>query len=554
MSTSLIESPSGGLFHAFEAAVRERGDKTALLYLGQKFSFRKLREQVLSLAASLHAMGMSPGDAAIVYLYNLPQTLIAWLALQRIGARVVPVAPVYSAHDLKYLALDSGAETIFCMDSNFNYVAEIMPETPLKRVVHTNMLDMVPWWKRTVALALERVPEGKAPSGEGVHSFVELVRKGNPDTLPPLEPPDPHRVALILYTGGTTGFPKGVPLSAGLFLHNVVEWRKASLAAVPAGTAVSALTAPLYHVIGQMDATAPLLVGGETLLVLPRVVLDGLFHEIQRHRATSMFAVPAMYRMILEHDRLGQYDLSSLRYCGVGGDALPVEVGRRWLEKFGVPLFQGYGATEFCGAITLSYSDYGTPPEGSIGRVTRGSEVMLVDPETLEPAPPGQSGELIGLMPWSVNSYWKKPEETEAAFVEIAGRIWYRTKDIVRQDDQGWLYFLDRSVDMIKHKGYRIAAAEVERVLQEHHAVVAACVVGIPDEKVGERIKAFVIPKQDVRGLSSYELLNWCRSRLAPYKVPHYIEFRDILPKSKVGKVLRREVRAEEQRKRSPSS
>ncbi len=550
MAESLNESPSGGLFHAFEATARSHGDRTALLYLGEKFSFRKLHGLVLSLAASLHTMGVSQGDAVIVYLYNLPQTIIAWLALQRIGARVVPVAPVYSAHDLRYLALDSGAETIFCMDSNFNYVDEILPDTPIKRVVYTHMLDMVPWWKRTIARALERVPEGRRPTGEGVRSFPDLIRTGNPEKLPPLEPPDPYRTALILYTGGTTGFPKGVPLSAGLFLHNVTEWRNASSAVVPLGTGATALTAPLYHVIGQMDATAPLLVGGEALIILPRVVLDGLLHEIQRHRATNMFAVPALYRMILEHDRLDQYDLSSLRYCGVGGDALPIEVGRRWLEKFGVPLYQGYGATEFCGAITLSYADYGIPPEGSIGRVTKGSRVVLVDPETLAPMPAGEPGELMGLMPWAVEAYLNKPEETEAAFLERDGEIWYRTKDIIREDDQGWLYFLDRSVDMIKHKGYRIAAAEIERVLQEHHAVVAACVVGIPDEKVGERIKAFVVPKQDVRGISSYELLAWCRARLAPYKVPQYIEFRDILPKSKVGKILRREIRAEEQRKR----
>ncbi|MCA1961882.1 MAG: AMP-binding protein [Desulfomonile sp.] len=546
-----MEPPSQGLYHSFEHIVQAHENNTALIYLGEEFTYAGLRRYVLSLAAALHDMGVKPGDSVILYLYNLPQTIIAWLALQRLEAMVVPVAPVYSAYDLKYLALDCGAETIFCMDSNFNYVDEIIPHTPLKRIIYTNMLDMVPWWKRAIARGLERVPVGRSPQGDQVHSFNEVLKQGNPDHLPSLGPANPENTALILYTGGTTGFPKGVPLSSGLFLNNVREWRRASLAVVPHGQAISALCAPFYHVIGQMDATAPLLVGGESLIVLPRVILDGLLHEIQRHRATNMFAVPALYRMILEHDRLDQYDLSSLRYCGVGGDALPIEVGRRWLERFGVPLYQGYGATEFCGAITLSYAEFGTPPEGSIGRITTGSKVKLVDPDTLLPVAQGQPGELLGLMPWGVKGYRNKPEETESAFLEIDGEIWYRTNDIVREDPSGWLYFEDRSADMIKHKGYRVAAAEVERVLQEHHAVVAACVVGIPDEKVGERIKAFVIPKQDVRGLSSFELINWCRERLAPYKVPHYIEFRDILPRSKVGKMLRREMRAEEQRKRS---
>jgi long-chain acyl-CoA synthetase len=435
------------------------------------------------------------------------------------------------------------------MDSNFNYVDEVLPDTPLKRIIYTNMLDMVPWWKRAIARGLERVPVGRSPKGESVYSFKELLLKGGLNALPPFEPMTGHGTAVILYTGGTTGFPKGVPLSTGLFLNNVIEWRRAALAVVPLGKGVTALTAPLYHVIGQMDATAPLLIGGESLIMLPRVVLDGLLHQIQRHRATNIFAVPALYRMILEHDRLDLYDLSSLLYCGVGGDVLPVEVAKRWRDKLGVPLYQGYGATEFCGAVTLSYSDLWDAPEGSIGKVTAGSKVKLVDPETLQPVPPGQPGELVGSMPWGVTEYWNKPEETEASFFEMEGEIWYRTKDVVRADENGWYYFLDRSVDMIKHKGYRVAAAEIERVLQEHHAVVAACVVGIPDEKVGERIKAFVVPKSDVRGVSSYELLSWCRQRLAPYKVPHYIEFRDMLPKSKVGKMLRREIRAEEQRK-----
>jgi long-chain acyl-CoA synthetase len=175
--------------------------------------------------------------------------------------------------------------------------------------------------------------------------------------------------------------------------------------------------------------------------------------------------------------------------------------------------------------------------------------VKLVDPDTLEPVPPGEAGELLGTSIYAVRSYWNKPEETAECFRDIEGEIWYRTQDIVRIDSDGWLFYLDRSVDMIKHKGYRIAAAEIERILQEHHSVMAACVVGLPDEKFGERIKAFVVLKTDTRGVSSYELTKWCRERLAPYKVPHYIEFRDMLPKSKVGKMLRREIRAEEKRK-----
>jgi len=400
-----------------------------------------------------------------------------------------------------------------------------------------------------VARGFDRVPRGKFPSSSKVFSFRDLLKRGHVSGLPDFRLPGGERISLLLYTGGTTGFPKGVPLSEGLFLYRVLEWRRASQGVTPQGECVSILAAPLYHIIGEMDAMAPLIVGGETLILLPRVVLDALFDHVQRYRATNMFAVPALYRMLLEHDRAEFYDISSLRYCGTGGDILPVEVGKRWFERFKMPLYQGYGATEFCGAISMSYAEDGTPPEGSAGKMIPGSKWKLVDPETLTPVAAGEPGELIGTSPFAVTKYWNKPEETRQCFLEMNGQVWYRTKDIVRVDTENRLFYLDRSVDMIKHKGYRIAAAEIERILQEHTAVLSSCVVGVPDEKLGERIKAFVVLKTDVRGVSSFELTKWCRDRLAPYKVPHYIEFRDMLPKSKVGKMLRREIREEERRK-----
>jgi long-chain acyl-CoA synthetase len=545
----VIQLPSDTIYGAFEETSRRHPDKTALIYLGERYSYASLRDMVLRFAASLLRLGVNEGDRVVLYLFNMPQTLIAWLALGRLGAVGVPVAPVYGSGDLKYLVKDSGAETIVSMDSNFNYVNEILPETNLKRVVITNMLDLVPLWKRVVARGFDRVPRGKFPSSSKVFSFRDLLKRGDVSRLPDFRLPGGERISLLLYTGGTTGFPKGVPLSEGLFLYRVLEWRRASQGVTPQGECVSLLAAPLYHIIGEMDAMAPLIVGGETLILLPRVVLDALFDHVQRYRATNMFAVPALYRMLLEHDRAEFYDISSLRYCGTGGDILPVEVGKRWLQRFKMPLYQGYGATEFCGAISMSYAEDGTPPEGSAGKMIPGSKWKLVDPETLTPVAPGDPGELIGTSPFAVTQYWNKPEETKQCFLEMDGQLWYRTKDMVRIDSGNRLFYLDRSVDMIKHKGYRIAAAEIERVLQEHSAVLSSCVVGVPDEKLGERIKAFVVLKTDTRGVSSFELTKWCRDRLAPYKVPHYIEFRDMLPKSKVGKMLRREIREEERRK-----
>lgn len=538
------------IYGCFAERSRETPDKTAVICLGERYRYGGLHEMVLKFAAALHENGVAEGDRVILYMHNLPQTLIAYLALHRLNAIPVPVAPIYTSYDLKYFVNDLRVETIICMDSNLSYAAEVFPETGLKRIIVTNIIDLVPGWKKALAHGFQLVPKGKVPAGKEFLSFLSLLKSGRPDRLPPFQPKGGDRTALILYTGGTTGEPKGVPLTIGLLIAQLREWRKFSEPVVPPGEMVTALAAPLYHVIGQMDGLTPLLIDGGTIILFPRVDMDALMDHVQRYKATHMYAVPALYRMILEHDRLDQYDLRSLKYCGCGGDVLPKAVAEWWHAKFGIHLYQGYGATESCGAVTASYVRDGVPPEGSIGRVLHLNRIKLVDPETLEPVPPGEAGDLLVTAQYGTKQYWEKPEETARSFLSIDGDIWYRTNDIIRMDEQGWLYFMDRTVDIIKHKGYRIAAAEIEKVLQEHPAVTASCVIGVPDEKTGERIKAFVVVKEDVKGVNAAEMKTWCRERLAAYKVPHYIEFRDMLPKSKVGKMLRREIRQEELKKR----
>ncbi|MCD4716596.1 MAG: fatty acid--CoA ligase family protein, partial [Desulfobacterales bacterium] len=242
------------------------------------------------------------------------------------------------------------------------------------------------------------------------------------------------------------------------------------------------------------------------------------------------------------------YDLSSLEYCFNGGDVLPVEINQRWRNKFNKPIYQGYGATETCGGVSMCPADEDNPMK-SIGKTVPSKKIKIVDSETLEPVPLNTPGELLVHSERMVREYWNKPEETEAAFVEMDGLRYYRTADIVSMDEAGHLYFVDRTVDTIKHKGYRISSSEIESVLQEHPAVIGSCVVGIPDPRVGERIKAFVVLKEDVKGITGYDLIKWCREKLVAYKIPQYIEFRDMLPKSKVGKLLRREIRSEEERR-----
>jgi len=282
-------------------------------------------------------------------------------------------------------------------------------------------------------------------------------------------------------------------------------------------------------------------------VLMPTPQVDAILESVHRHGVRWLLGVPALYRMILENDRLDQYDLSSLKYCYCGGDMLPLEVFKRWKAYTGFPIYQVYGSTE-AGHVTYSRIDRELKP-GGIGLPLKSRECIVVDPETLEKVPQGETGELLVTSPYTVKMYWNKPDETERAYVNIDGKTYYRMGDFVKEDKDGELIYVERSADIIKHKAYRVSASEVEAVLQNHPTVIGACVVGIPDPKVGERIKAIVVLKEDARGVGGAELIRWCQEHLASYKVPGYIEFRDMLPKSKVGKLLRREIRDEERRR-----
>ncbi|MEW6425070.1 MAG: class I adenylate-forming enzyme family protein [Bacillota bacterium] len=531
---------------AFRAVARQFPGKTALVYLGEKLTYGRLDEIVDRLARALFRLGVGEQDRGIIYLPHCPQWVVIWLALQRIRAVPVPVTPFYGYQDLAYVANDSGAKVIFCMDTNFGFVNRIFSQTQLQKIIVTTVGDFLPWWKKAFGKIYDKIPEGRFKIADNVFTFRDLL-KSNPPPLPGGPAPQEGNVAEIIYTAGTTGFPKGIPITGTLFLEGVAVQREASEKVVPRGKDVVVQGAPLFNILGQMLGIGALF-SADTLILLPRVNLDGIFDHIARYRATTLFGIPTLYQMILEHERLDCYNLDSLQYVFSGGDILPGEVAQRWWKKFKKPIYQGYGATETCGAVSLTPAGGPFPP-GTVGRLVPDKQVRLVHPGSLEPVPPGEPGELLVSSEHMVKEYWNKPEETAYYFVSLEGKLWYRTGDVVRIDENGWLYFLDRSVDMIKHKGYRISASRIEAVLQEHPAVGAACVIGVPDPAVGERIKAFVVLREGVKGISAYDLIRWCWERIASYEVPQYVEFRDMLPKSKVGKLLRRELREEERRK-----
>jgi long-chain acyl-CoA synthetase len=530
----------------FDRACESYPDRAAVVYLGESFSYRKMKELINRFATALFDLGVRDNDKVMLYIPNCPQFLIAYFGAQQIGAVPVPVSPIYTPHEIKYLINDSEAETILCMDTNFRYVKEVFPETCLKRTIVTNYVDLIPLYKRVIGTLFDKVPNGAIEKGDHIYSFRQLLRKYPPD--PPKVDIDPAgHLSYILYTGGTTGFPKGCIATHTGMVSFVNEIRNVGEGHIREGEEVFVMVNPLFHQMAEGVILGMVLTKGNTAVLMPIPVVDAILKAIEKYRGTLFLGAPMLYRMILENDRLDFFDLSSLRFCWSGGDVLPLEVYKRWKEKFHVPIYQVFGATEV-GFTAMSSLDR-EPVVGSIGRPLSSRETKIVDPETLEPVPSGAAGELLVTSEFISKEYWKKQEETAASYVHIDGKTWYRMKDYVRMDEEGQLFYVDRSADIIKCKGYRVSCSEIEAVLQDHPAVVAACVVGVPDSKVGERIKGIVVLKEDVRGVSGSELIKWCKERLASYKIPQYLEFRDMLPKSKVGKLLRREVREEERRR-----
>ncbi|MBI5442976.1 MAG: AMP-binding protein [Deltaproteobacteria bacterium] len=539
--------PKEYTFSRFYEAAERYPDRTALVFLGTRFKFRTLKELVERFATALSRLGIGHQDRVMLYLTNTPQWVIANFAVQRLGAVVVPVSPIYTAHELEYMVEDADVETIVCQDTNFGYVHEVAKGGRLKHIILTNLTECLPRWKVTLGHLLDRIPKGKIAHGENIHRFGALLH-----SAPPSPPPvdiDPYRdLSHIMYTGGTTGFPKGAPSNHITEVSYLKDLTDGILAGhVRPGQDTILMVNPLYHIMAKGFLIGVGLNLGNTTVLMPIPHVDEMMKTIERHEIRWMLGVPAMYRMILESDRVDQYRLDSLAYCYCGGDVLPGEVFNRWKERTGAPIYQVYGSTEV-GHVAYSPLDHEPQPTVT-GRPLASYKCLVADPATLDPVPPGEVGELLVAGRSNIKSYWKKPAETQRSYVRIGEDVYYRTGDFMALTEAGELRFMERTADVIKYKGYRISASEIEAVLQDNPTVVGACVVGIPDEAVGERIKAIVVLKSDAKGVSGTELRAWCKDRLANYKVPHYIEFRDMLPKSKVGKLLRREIRDEERRK-----
>jgi long-chain acyl-CoA synthetase len=527
-----IEVAGKAVHQAFDEATERAPQRPAVVFYGRTISYGELREATDRLANALAALGVKKGDRVALYLLNSPQFIIAYFAALKCGATVTPISPVYTSHEVRYQLEDSGARAIVCQDMLYEKVQKSGAAPDL--VIVTNVNEYLP--------ALKRLFAKKTDVAGRVHWLQDLLRKH------PAQPPqvaiDPRKdLAALPYTGGTTGNPKGVMLTHG----NLVAAQQMAAAAFSVfepGKEVILAFLPFFHIYGQVVIMLSGLCQGNLLVLFTSPDTEAILEAMERYRASVFYGVPTLYEYLKDHKDTNKTDWRRLKLVLSGADTLHESTMNSWAKRTGSNIIEGYGLSETC--ATSHVNPLHRPKSGSFGCPIPGMQAAVLDSETLEFVPPGQTGELVLAGPNVMQGYWQRAEETARAFVEKAGVRWMRTGDIVRMDEEGYFHFFDRSKDLIKFKGYSIFAKDVEDVLYGHPQVKAAGVIGVPDPAVGQRIKAIVVLQGDARGkVSEEEIKGYCRQHLAEYKVPHIVEFRGELPKTDVGKVSRRELREE---------
>jgi long-chain acyl-CoA synthetase len=519
----------GSLYELFRQAAEEHRGRNALSFYGTTFEFGRLQALVEKMAASLAASGVSKGDRVALMLPNCPQYVISFFATVRLGAIVTQINPMYVEREIEHILNDSGAETIVAYAAVYERVKTVLPDSNLKTVIVVDFGDE---------------PEGLDP---GHHTFGNFL-SADADPAPDVEIDPAEDVAALQYTGGTTGVSKGAMLTHRNLVANVQQAIDVFVRNPDQFTGRRCVGAlPFFHIYGL---TCVMLFGirlGTEQILLPRFEVAEALAVFENARPTMFSGVPTMYMALLASgEDLRKHHLHDVMIFNSGGSALPVNLKRSFEERVGKPLFEGYGLSEASPVTHNNPPFLGEGREGSIGIPIPSTDARIVDVETGETEMPvGESGELIIKGPQVMKGYLNMPEETARTLKDG----WLHTGDVAKMDEDGYFFIVDRKKDMIVASGYNVYPREVEEVLFEHPDVAEAVAIGVPDDYRGETVKAFVV-KRSGATTTEEEILVFCKERLAPYKAPKAVEFRDDLPKSAVGKLLRR-VLVDEERART---
>lgn len=511
-------------------------DRIALDFLGKRMTYRALLDSARRFANALLKQGVRKGDRVAVMLPNCPQAVIAYYGTLMMGGIVVMTNPLYMPRELEHQLMDADARTIVTLDVLLNRVKTSMAKSPMERIIVTSIQDYLPFPKN-VLYGLKQKKDGKAVKvdyGGDVMSFRGLLEQSGADPVE-ADVDSENELALIQYTGGTTGLAKGVMLTHYNLIANTIQSRlwcyKAEIAKERYMAAL-----PFFHVFGLTCLLNLGIYTASTLILVPRFEINQVLRTIHKKKPTLFPGAPTMYIAVINHPKIKQYDLSSIKICISGAASLPHQVQERFEEITGGKLIEGYGLTE-ASPVTHANNVWEKRKNGSIGLPFPDTVARIMKPETFEEAPQGELGELAVRGPQVMKGYWKRPDET----AKVLQDGWLLTGDLGRMDEDGFFYIMDRRKDLIIAGGYNIYPREVEEVLFEHPDVEEASVAGVVDPYRGETVKAFVVLR---KGASATEedLKIWCKERLAVYKVPKIYEFREALPKTMAGKVLRRKL------------
>ncbi len=538
-----ISYPPVPLHHTLEDSAVRFPDRPALVFLGARITYRQLNALADRFASALQGLGVGKGDRVALMLPNCPQFVIAFYGVLKAGAVVVATNPLYVEREVEHQLRDSEAKVMVTLTKFYPMVKNVRARTSLEHVVVTNIKEQFPPIKRVLFTLLLEAKEGhRVPveAGPDTHWFADLMQRASGTPTPAELCPDD--IAIYQYTGGTTGVPKGAMLTHFNLLANTIQTRKWFVQLVE-GQEVMLGVIPFFHVYGLTVAMSMGIYSGSTIVLLPRFDIKEVLKTIKGCRPTIFPGVPTMYVAINNHPDTGKYDLRSIKACISGAAPLPVEVQRRFEALTGGRLSEGYGLTE-AAPVTHCNPIYGLRKEGSIGIPFPDVEARIMDIETgQKEMPVGEIGELVVKAPQVMKEYRCYPEETAIA---LRGG-WLYTGDIARMDEDGYFFVVDRKKDMILAGGFNIYPREMHELLDGHPKVKEAVAVGIPDAYRGETLKVYIVLK-DGQTVSQEEIISYCREKLAKFKVPTAVEFRAELPKTLVGKVLRRVLREEEAR------
>ncbi|MDQ0256450.1 long-chain acyl-CoA synthetase [Evansella vedderi] len=519
-------------------------DKTVLDFMGKEMTYKEVYKSALKLANQLRSLGIEKGDRVSIMLANTPQAVIAYYGALFAGAIVVQTNPLYVEREIEHQMTDSGSKVMICLDLVYPRVAKVKEKTQLEHIIVTGIKDYLPFPKNLIYPYIQKKNTGITVNlqyNHRLHSFVDLIKKGAAKEIE-LNIDPKEDLALLQYTGGTTGPAKGVMLTHYNLVVNTQQCQ-CWMYEAKEGEEVILAALPFFHVYGMTTVMNLSIRMGFKMIIMPKFEPKDILKAIEKHKATLYPGAPTMYIGLLNHPDIKKRDLSSIKACISGSAPLPLEVQNQFEQITGGRLVEGYGLTE-TSPVAVSNLIWEHRKTGSIGIPWPDTDVSILSAETGDIAKPGEIGELMIKGPQVMKGYWNRPEETQATFKDG----WFLTGDMGYMDEDGFFYIVDRKKDMIIAGGFNIYPREIEEVLYEHEDIQEACVIGVPDPYRGETVKAFIVPKEG-RTISEKELEEFCRKHLAAYKIPRLYEFRKELPKTMVGKILRRVLVEEEKKK-----